>query len=96
MLFTRLMGMISLGIGLSLFALYWFAYPHIPHHDPLDLNCWLFDIAKSFPPIGVGLDLIFRKSPAPAVQTAVRHEELSEAEPDVWIDFETSPGDSRC
>ena len=87
--FTRLMGMISLGIGLMLFALFL--------QSPVNIFATFSGfVTYCFPPIFVGIDLLFRKSSAPADQVAVLQEELGKVESEVWIDFETSPGDSRC
>lgn len=87
MLFTRLMGMISLGFGLMLFAAFL--------RSPSDILASFFGFVKyCFPPIFVGIDLMIRKFPA--VQTAVLHEVLDEKELECRINVETLPGDPPC
>ncbi len=94
MLFTRLMGMISLGIGLAFLIA--FLQVRLSREDLFLVWVWLKWVSCCIPPIFAGLDLIFGKSLAPADQLAVLHRETEDSELGCSIDLETPPGAPPC
>ena len=90
MLFRRRMGIISVAIGLALFALYLRTpLPRIEIITLQDLQGDVWLASFGIPPIFAGLDLILGKSPAPVDQFETLCHESGEVDLECWNEIQT-------
>ena len=98
MLIRRLAGIIPLGIGISFMGA-WLSAPGPGHgHGSLPFFLKLFGVFVCLPFIGIGLALIFGKTPSRAQQLAALQKQVDAAGPTDSVDTTSTPqpGKLKC